>query len=94
MYTISCTSQNDQSKNWFCMSKKVIRFVNYNSRNDPENYSRETDAVPTFHGERNCTILLANKQRTVIILNAKTLIELNMEEYEPNRTCNHFKTFE
>ena len=58
------------------MSKKVIRFINYNSRNDPENYARETDAVPTVHGEWNCKILLANKQRTVIILNAKTIIEL------------------
>ena len=54
------------------MSKKVIRFVNYNSRNDPENYARETGTVPTFHGEWNCKILLVNKQRTVIILNAKT----------------------
>ena len=62
------------------MSKKVIRFVNYNSRNDPENYARETDAVPTFHGERNCQILLANKQRTVIILNAKTWKNKNQTE--------------
>ena len=89
MYTISCTSKNDQSKNWFCMNKMVIRFVNYNSRNDLENYARETDDVPTYHGEWNCKILLANKQRTVIIFNAKTLIELKMEEYGPNRTCNH-----
>ena len=29
--------------------------------------------------------------RNVIILNAKTLIELKMEEYKPNRTYNHFK---
>ena len=36
--TLSCTSKNDQSINRFCMSKKVIRFVN--SRNDPENYAR------------------------------------------------------
>ena len=41
------------------MSKKVIRFVNYNSRNDPENYAREIDAVPTFHGEWNCKFQLS-----------------------------------
>ena len=33
-------------------------------------------------------------QDIISIFNAKTLIELKMEEYEPNTTCNHFKTFE
>ena len=68
------------------MRKKVSRFDNYNSRNDPENYAREK--LMLYIPWRRELQDIVGKQATYCdhFECKKTLIELKMEEYEPNRT--------
>ena len=68
-----------------CKKQKIIRFVNYNHNNDPENYARER-LMLYIPWRKEPQDLLGEHETYSDQLNAKKeQVEMKMKQYEPNK---------
>ena len=69
-----------------CKKQKVIRFVNYNKKNDAENYAREKLMLYTPWRREPKDLLGDHKTYSDHLHANKEQVEIKMNEYEPNKT--------